>query len=163
MNIKICAGSAKTMLMAIGVALWKAKRFDPEKLPLCRKPLRHEKAVQGILMRTSVTDLEPTIAACLNEDEITVEGRVTPRALRSLKALGVPVTVNAPPGPASDEPRYIDMTMMVVVFAALIMGMRYIALGMHDRMLYVMAGLGYATFFIVRSFSYQWKRPRSRT
>jgi hypothetical protein len=59
--------------------------------------------------------------------------------------------------------RYLDMTPFVFVFSALVMGLRYISLGLDDRMLYVFAGLGFAFFYGMRPFIWRLQRPRSRS
>lgn len=46
--------------------------------------------------------------------------------------------------------RYFDFTPVMIVCGAGIVAMRYVALGMGDRMLYVMAGIGAALFLAVR-------------
>jgi hypothetical protein len=56
--------------------------------------------------------------------------------------------------------RYLDMTPFVFVFSALVMGLRYISLGLDDRMLYVFAGLGFAFFYGMRPFIWRLSRPR---
>lgn len=56
--------------------------------------------------------------------------------------------------------RFADMTWLIVLTAALIVAVRYISLGMHDRTLYVLAGLGYALVLLMRWFSYRWRRER---
>lgn len=161
-QLTLNAGSSRAMLADLGLQLWEAGRFDPAALPEARgKPVETKDRVLAVLMRSSTADVVPALAACLNGDQITVQGRPAQRSIKALKGLGIPVEVALGAGAAA-EPRYLDMTPMIVVLAALIMGVRYMALGMHDRMLYVLAGLGYALFFVVRSFSYLWQRPRSQ-
>ena len=76
--------------------------------------------------------------------KMEVQGRVDPRFLREELVIG--------------GPRYIDMTWIIVLTAALALAMRYLSLGLHDRLLYVLAGLFYAGFFVLRYFSYRWRR-----
>ena len=148
------------MMTTIGMRLWRAGRFEPRALPLYHKALRDEGALRALLMRSSVDDLEPLFVSILNGDTITVEGRVSPRGLKLLQRLGVPIELPDAPEPR-EQVRFIDMTPMLMIGAALVMAMRYLALGMHDRELYVMAGIGYAAFILIRTFSYQLKRPRN--
>ena len=42
-----------------------------------------------------------------------------------------------------------------MVIGALIIAARFVALGLNDRDLYVLAGLGYAFFFFLRYFIYR--------
>ena len=53
------------------------------------------------------------------------------------------------------------MTPAMLGLAAVVMALRYLALGMSDRELYVMAGIGYAAFILIRTFSYKLRRPRN--
>lgn len=53
---------------------------------------------------------------------------------------------------------YIDLTWFVIVTAAVVMAARYLGLGLHDRTLYIMAGMSYAFMLVLRYFSYRWRR-----
>lgn len=46
--------------------------------------------------------------------------------------------------------RYFDFTPVMIVAGAAIVALRYVALGMGDRTMYVMAGIGAAMFLAVR-------------
>ena len=50
--------------------------------------------------------------------------------------------------------RYIALTPILMVLGALIVAARFVALGLNDRDLYILAGLGYAVFFVMRYFIY---------
>lgn len=50
------------------------------------------------------------------------------------------------------------MTWILVLTAALALAIRYLGLGLHDRLLYVLAGFTYALGFLLRWFSYRWRR-----
>jgi len=50
------------------------------------------------------------------------------------------------------------MTWLIVLTAALAIATRYLGLGLHDRSLYVLAGLTYAAALLLRWFSYRWRR-----
>lgn len=54
--------------------------------------------------------------------------------------------------------QFADMTWLIVLTAALALATRYLSLGWHDRTLYVLAGFSYALFFLLRWFSYRWRR-----
>ncbi|MEN3010303.1 MAG: NACHT domain-containing protein [Candidatus Bipolaricaulaceae bacterium] len=58
--------------------------------------------------------------------------------------------------------RFVDMTWLIILTAALIMAIRYISMGMHDRTLYVLAGLGYAMALLMRWFAYRWRKEVRR-
>jgi len=51
--------------------------------------------------------------------------------------------------------RYVPLTPILLVLGALIVAARFVALGLNDRDLYVLAGLGYAVFFLMRYFIYR--------
>jgi len=54
--------------------------------------------------------------------------------------------------------QFLDMTWLIVLTAALAIATRYLGLGLHDRSLYVLAGLTYAAALLLRWFSYRWRR-----
>jgi hypothetical protein len=51
--------------------------------------------------------------------------------------------------------RYVALTPILLVLGALVVATRFVALGLNDRDLYVLAGLGYASFSILRYFIYR--------
>jgi len=51
--------------------------------------------------------------------------------------------------------RYIPLTPALMLIGAVIVAARFVALGLNDRDLYVLAGLGYAFFFVMRYFIYR--------
>jgi len=51
--------------------------------------------------------------------------------------------------------RYIPLTPALMLIGAVIVAARFAALGLNDRDLYVLAGLGYAFFFVMRYFIYR--------
>jgi len=51
--------------------------------------------------------------------------------------------------------RYVSLTPLLLLLGALIVAARFVALGLNDRDLYILAGLGYAFFFFVRHFIYR--------
>jgi DNA-binding Lrp family transcriptional regulator len=54
--------------------------------------------------------------------------------------------------------QFLDMTWLIVLTAALAIATRYLSLGLHDRSLYLLAGLTYALALLLRWFSYRWRR-----
>ena len=166
-------GSRKTMLVRLALELWRRGRLDLGELVETRgRPVRTERQALYYLARSSTADLEPLVAESLNGDRIVLEGptgglRGPERQL--LQRLGVelpsPSDSNgeAPAGERGEkEPvRFIDMTPALLGLAAVVMALRYLALGMSDRELYVMAGIGYAAFVLIRTFSYRLRRPKN--
>jgi hypothetical protein len=51
--------------------------------------------------------------------------------------------------------RYMDFTPAMIVSGALIVGTRYVAIGLGDTALYIMAGLGAALFLSLRMFMFK--------
>jgi len=60
-------------------------------------------------------------------------------------------------GAEKDEPIY-DMTWFIIMTAAIIMAARYLGLGLHDRELYILAGVSYGAMILIRWLSYRWRR-----
>lgn len=58
--------------------------------------------------------------------------------------------------------RYFDLTPYLIIIAGAVMAVRYVGLGMGDRGLYILAGVGYAVAIIMRSFVWRWQRTPSR-
>jgi len=51
--------------------------------------------------------------------------------------------------------RYVSLTPVLLVVGAVMVAARFVALGLNDRDLYVLAGVGYALFFALRHFVYR--------
>jgi hypothetical protein len=51
--------------------------------------------------------------------------------------------------------RYLDFTPVVVVAGALVVGLRYVAIGLGDTSLYVLAGMAAALFLALRIFLFR--------
>jgi len=58
-----------------------------------------------------------------------------------------------------DEKRYIDMTPVIFVFAAVAMAVRYISLGLDDQDLYILAGIFFALMYGLRPSFSKLQRP----
>jgi hypothetical protein len=79
-----------------------------------------------------------------------VEGRLTGSGHTAIERLGAEVEELR----LEDEKRYIDMTPVIFVFAAVAMAVRYISLGLDDQDLYILAGIFFALMYGLRpSFS----------
>ncbi len=59
-----------------------------------------------------------------------------------------------------DVKRYIDMTPLIFVVAAVAMGARYISLGLDNQEFYIMAGLVFALMYGLRPFFFKMQRPQ---
>lgn len=166
LHLRVPAGSRKSMLVRIGLELWRSGRLDLSQFIQARgREVRSEDQALRVLVRSSTADIEPAVLSSLNGDSITIEGRIDglgspERGL--LERLGVEVEEELEQDGDRREPiRFIDMTPALMGLAAIVMAARYIALGMGDRELYVMAGIGYASFILIRTFSYKLRRPRN--
>ncbi len=51
--------------------------------------------------------------------------------------------------------RYVDFTPAMIIVGAMVVATRYVALGIGDRSLYVMAGIGAALFLSIRFFMFK--------
>jgi len=60
------------------------------------------------------------------------------------------------------ERDYIDATPVILIGAALFVGIRFFGLGFGDRELYVLAGLGYAVAWILRLYWWRWRKPKPK-
>ena len=58
-----------------------------------------------------------------------------------------------------DERRYVDMTPMIFVLAAVAMAVRYVSLGLDDQSLYILAGIACAVMYGLRPF-FKMQRPK---
>jgi len=166
-EIRIPAGSKKSMLVQLSLELWRRGRLDLKHLVHARAKgrIRTQKEALRVLNRASVADLEPLVLGSLDGDRVVVEGAVYENRERAfLERLGAEFhDGQAVTSDEGEKPglRFIDMTPALLGLAAVVMAMRYLALGMSDRELYVMAGIGYATFMLIRTFSYKLRRPRN--
>jgi len=168
--IRLKPGSRKTMLVRLALELWRQGQLDLGELVETRgRPVRSERQAFYYLSRSSTADLEPLVAESLNGDRVVLEGpsgglRNPEREL--LRRLGVELPdpdseAEDPDGKEKEPVRFIDMTPALLGLAAVVMALRYLALGMSDRELYVMAGIGYAAFVLIRTFSYRLRRPKN--
>ena len=154
------------MLVQLALELWRRERLDIKQLVVAqgRGRIRSQKQAVKILNRAPVADLEPLVLESLDGQQVVVEGPIHESSARTLlRRLGAHYDDPATVVDAEDEPsvRYIDMTPALLAVAAVVMALRYVALGFSDRELYVLAGLGYAGFMLVRTFAAELKRPKN--
>ena len=168
-EIRIPAGSKKSMLVQLSLELWRRGRLDLKQLVHARTKgrIRTQTEALRVLNRASVADLEPLVLEGLDGDRVVVEGTVYENRERAfLERLGAEFHDGQAVPSDSEEGekpglRFVDMTPALLGLAAVVMALRYLALGMSDRELYVMAGIGYATFMLIRTFSYKLRRPKN--
>jgi len=165
-NLVVNAGSRKSMLVQLALELWRRDQLELKQLVVAqgRGRIRSQKQAVKLLNRAPVADLEPLVLGSLDGQGIVVEGPVQESSARTLlRRLGADYDDPATTVDAEDEPsvRYIDMTPALLAVAAVVMALRYVALGFSDRELYVLAGLGYAGFMLVRTFAAELKRPKN--
>ena len=80
--------------------------------------------------------------------QIEARGYVDYRAFREIRT--------------SETFRILDLTWILVATVALVVIVRYMSLGLGDRMLYVAAGILYGGGMLIRYFAYRWRRPMKR-
>jgi len=80
--------------------------------------------------------------------QIEARGYVDYRAFREIRT--------------SETFRILDLTWILVATVALVIAVRYMSLGLGDRMLYVAAGILYGGGMLIRYFAYRWRRPMKR-
>ena len=61
-----------------------------------------------------------------------------------------------------DEERYIDMTPVIFVFAALAMAARFVSLGLDDQSMYILSGIAFALLYGLRPFISKLQRPKDK-
>lgn len=100
-----------------------------------------------LLLTTIVNESRGNPSACANIlDEFTGEKLIKKDYIRKIRS-GVGV-------------KEFDMTPFVFVIVAGFIGMRFLSLGLDDPMLYIMAGLSYATFYALKPFIYMASKRR---
>jgi len=60
------------------------------------------------------------------------------------------------------DDNFIYVGALVIIIAAVVMAVRYLGLGLNDVGLYLLAGTGYAFFYILRYFTWSWRKERKR-
>lgn len=159
---RIPGGSRKDVLTHLAVAVWKDGRYVPKEVfpevrghDLARDDEGEAKLVRA-LSRTSMGVIENALGPHLCDKTIVVEGHLAGVARTAIERLGAEVEELA----LEDEKRYVDMTPMIFIFAAVAMGVRYISLGLDNQELYILAGLAFALMYGLRPFFFKMQRPR---
>ncbi len=155
-DFRIPAGSRKSALVYLGLAAYRAGLLDPKELGEVRGRDVDEAGLQRALYRSSVGEIEHVLGPILKGRKVVVEGHLAGAGRTALERLGAEVEELQ----LEDEKRYIDMTPVIFVFAAVAMAVRYISLGLDDQDLYILAGIGFALMYGLRPFFSKMQRPR---
>lgn len=158
---RIPGGSRKEVLVHLAVAIWRAGGFvAKDDIPEVRG---HDLDVPGdetkllrALSRTSMGQIEHVLGQHVRGRRIVVDGHLAGSARSAIERLGGEVEELS----LDDEKRYIDMTPIIFVFAAVAMAVRYISLGLDNQEMYILAGLGFALMYGLRPFFFKMQRPR---
>ncbi len=138
------------------LAAYRADLLDPKELGEVRGRDVDEAGLQRALYRSSVGEIEHAIGPILKGRKVVVEGHLAGAGRTALERLGAEVEELQ----LEDEKRYIDMTPVIFVFAAVAMAVRYISLGLDDQDLYILAGISFALMYGLRPFFSKMQRPR---
>ena len=85
-----------------------------------------------------------------------VEGRLPETGRYTLVRLGAEVEEQRP----KSEERYVDMTPVIFVIAALFMAVRFVSLGLDDQSMYILSGIAFAVLYGLRPFISKLMRPK---
>lgn len=157
---RIPGGSRKAVLVHLAVAVWQAGLYVPkDQFTEVRGhdivPEDEPKLVRA-LTRTSMGELEHVLGQHVRGKRVVAMGHLAGSARTSIERLGAEVEELA----LEDEKRYIDMTPLIFVVAAVAMGARYISLGLDNQQLYILAGLVFALMYGLRPFFFKMQRPQ---
>ena len=153
---RIPAGSRKAALVHLALEAWRAGFLDPRYLGEVRGRSVNEAGLQRALYRSSMGEIEHLLGPLMKGRRVIVEGRLAGTGRTALERLGAEVEELR----LEDEKRYIDMTPVIFVFAAIAMAVRYISLGLDDQDLYILAGILFALMYGLRPFFFKMQRPK---
>ncbi len=155
-DFRIPAGSRKAALVHLAVAAWRAGLLDPKELGEVRGREVDEAGLQRALYRSSMGEIEHVVGPAVKGRHVVVEGHLAGTGRTALERLGAEVEELR----LEDERRYIDMTPVIFVVAAVAMAVRYVSLGLDDQSLYILAGIAFALMYGLRPFFFKMQRPR---
>jgi hypothetical protein len=135
---------------------WHAGELDPRALGEVRGREVDEVGLKRALYRSSMGEIEDLLGPIVKDKLVVVEGRLAGTGRTAIERLGAEVEELRP----EDDKRYIDMTPVIFVFAAVAMAIRYISLGLDDQDLYILAGILFALMYGLRPFFIKMQRPR---
>jgi hypothetical protein len=140
----------------VALSAWRAGKLDPKALGEVRGRDVDEAGLQRALYRSSMGEIEHVLGPVVKGCSIVVEGHLAGTGRTALERLGAQVEELC----SDDEKRYIDMTPVIFVLAAVFMAVRYVSLGLDDQSLYILAGIGFALMYGLRPFFFKMQRPR---
>jgi hypothetical protein len=152
----IPAGSRKVALVYLALEAWRVGLLQSRALGEVRGRDVDEDGLQRALYRSTVTELEHVLGPILRGRNVVVKGRLAGTGRTTLERLGAEVEELR----LEDEEHYVDMTLVLFVFAALAMAVRYISLGVDDQSLYILAGISFALMYGLRPFFSKLQRPK---
>ena len=151
-------GSRKAVLVHLAREAWRAELIDPKALGEVRGRDVDEAGLQRALYRSSMGEIEYLLGPILKGRRVIVEGRLPGTGRYALVRLGAEVEELRP----ETEERYIDMTPVIFVFAALAMAARFVSLGLDDQSMYILSGIAFALLYGLRPFISKLQRPKDR-
>lgn len=149
-------GSRKAVLVHLAREAWRAGLLDPKALGEVRGRDVDEAGLQRALYRSSMGEIEYLLSPILKGRRVIVEGRLPGTGRYALVRLGAEVEELRP----EHEERYIDMTPVIFVFAALAMAARFVSLGLDDQSMYILSGIAFALLYGLRPFISKLQRPK---
>ncbi|MGI8911240.1 MAG: hypothetical protein ACR2JR_11910 [Rubrobacteraceae bacterium] len=155
-DFRIPAGARKAALVHLALAAWREGRFDAKELGEVRGRDVDEAGLQRALYRSSMGEIEHLLGPALKGRRVVVEGHLAGTARSAIERLGAEVEELR----LEDERRYVDMTPVIFVLAAVFMAVRYVSLGLDDQSLYILAGIGFALMYGLRPFFSKMQRPK---
>jgi hypothetical protein len=155
-DFRIPAGARKAALVHLALEAWRKGQLDPKELGEVRGRDVDEAGLQRALYRSSMGEIEHLLGPLVKGRRVIVEGHLTGTGRSAIERLGASVEELR----LEDEKRYIDMTPVIFVFAAIAMAIRYISLGLDDQDLYILAGILFALMYGLRPFFFKMQRPR---
>ena len=153
---RIPAGSRKVALVHLALAAWRAGELDPSRLGEVRGRRVDEAGLHRALYRSSMGEIEHVLGPIVKGRRIVVEGHLSGTGRTAIGRLGAEVEELR----LEDERRYLDMTPMIFVLAAVAMAVRYVSLGLDDQSLYILAGIAFAVMYGLRPFFFKMQRPK---
>jgi hypothetical protein len=151
-------GSKKAVLVHLAREAWRAGLLDPKALGEVRGRDVDEAGFQRALYRSSIGEIEHLLGPILKGRRVIVEGRLPGTGRYALVRLGAKVEELRP----ENEERYIDMTPVIFIFAALAMAARFVSLGLDDQSMYILSGIAFAVLYGLRPFISKLQRPKDK-
>jgi hypothetical protein len=151
-------GSKKAVLVHLAREAWRAGLLDPKALGEVRGRDVDEAGFQRALYRSSIGEIEHLLVPILKGRRVIVEGRLPGTGRYALVRLGAKVEELRP----ENEERYIDMTPVIFIFAALAMAARFVSLGLDDQSMYILSGIAFAVLYGLRPFISKLQRPKDK-